>query len=82
MKTIKKLITHSLCILLVCVFYSCSSNENDVVSEYKEPEPPKRMNVLETTGYFSILEVDGHEYITARWEGGIVHSESCPHNAH
>ena len=79
MKTFKITLSHSLYILLVCVFASCSSGISE--STYvKEVEPPKRVKVLEQ-GHYDIIEVDGCQYISNDFYGGVTHLETCP-NAH
>jgi uncharacterized membrane protein len=79
MKVSKKLLQHSLYILLVCVFTSCSSGVSES-ADVKEVEPPKRVKVLEN-GHYDIIEVDGCQYISNDFYGGVTHLETCP-NAH
>jgi hypothetical protein len=43
---------------------------------------PQRIQVIANTGFssstFTIVKVDGHEYLSA-YNGGIIHLNSCTH---
>lgn len=58
-------------ILVILAFVACSDSPAT-----PEKVEAKRINWVYTDGTFSIIEADGHVYLS-RFEGGITHMESC-----
>lgn len=80
--TMKKL-TVLIAVLILMVSCSCQESEdipqkNKVVKE----QPIKRITTIDRNSRYEVLVMDGHHYISNRYEGGIVHSESCGHTKH
>jgi hypothetical protein len=55
------------------------SEDLNVKSDVKQSKLYQRIHVIEGSSFtlFKLVEVDGHEYLSAN-DGGIVHLESCP----
>jgi len=78
----RKTIVVTLAILVLVLLVLGFMKNPDGKSEpfISKVEQTTRIKVIETTyingNKYTIIEVDGHEYIST--EGGTIHSESCP----
>jgi hypothetical protein len=68
-------------LVLVLLVLGFMKNPNEKSEPFiQKVEQSHRIKLIETTilehHRYSIIEVDGHEYIST--EGGTIHSESCP----
>jgi len=58
---------------------SCTGHVPEGVTREEKKFP--RIESIKENGYITLFIYEGHVYLT-RYYGGIIHSESCPHEGH